>query len=531
MREHAHLKDQSTQCGSPILKISKERNSPVPRIVYSNSIPTLAESQAIQETLRTTDADIAELDTEISRVQSILERLQDQRQSLHEFRTSHSALLSPIRRLAPELLSEIFRHCLPCPYLSPHSHSVPLLLAQICYLWRQVALSTPALWSSLFLNLDFANRGMAALVPIWLSRSGALPISLCVVGECDRGRDINPVLASITPFSDRWATVTFNLPASIIMSLTQLGLHSLPTLQHLELGSFPDSGVSIHQAFDAFALAPKLQSLRTDIGFQALHVPWQQLTSIFLARWSTIQCLRTIDLMPSLVSCTIEDPLDDMPAPFICIISDLASLHLEDISSELAAKIFSSLTLPKLLELTIQYSHGIWPRDEFLSLMSRSHFKLRSLALRRSMEPAYDDFVRCLREMQTLEELEMCWVEYKGGVPCVSDHFLTDLTHTSPIPNAAMDADQESLLLPNLQVIKLCGPLAVRDSVLVDMVESRWNIGPHDKMTRLRFVGLKYHREWDAVEIRRLKEFGRQGLEVVLEQVPATMRHFVPAGW
>ncbi|PFH46949.1 hypothetical protein AMATHDRAFT_125205, partial [Amanita thiersii Skay4041] len=57
---------------------------------------------------------------------------------------------SPIQRLSPEILAEIFAHCLN----KLHSNNIrhcPLLLCRVCSSWRALALHTPRLWSSLFI--------------------------------------------------------------------------------------------------------------------------------------------------------------------------------------------------------------------------------------------------------------------------------------------------------------------------------------------------------------------------------------------
>ncbi|KAJ7683815.1 hypothetical protein B0H14DRAFT_3907761 [Mycena olivaceomarginata] len=59
----------------------------------------------------------------------------------------------PVLALPVEITSRIFRFCLPAHgRVAPSARSAPLLLAQICQQWRDVALSTSQLWSSLYIN-------------------------------------------------------------------------------------------------------------------------------------------------------------------------------------------------------------------------------------------------------------------------------------------------------------------------------------------------------------------------------------------
>ncbi|KAF8874601.1 hypothetical protein BD779DRAFT_249504 [Infundibulicybe gibba] len=53
-----------------------------------------------------------------------------------------------VSRLPPEILGEIFLHCLPLGKRGTFStRHAPWLLTKVCRSWRKVALSTPLLWS------------------------------------------------------------------------------------------------------------------------------------------------------------------------------------------------------------------------------------------------------------------------------------------------------------------------------------------------------------------------------------------------
>ncbi|KAJ7916895.1 hypothetical protein B0H13DRAFT_1485496, partial [Mycena leptocephala] len=57
---------------------------------------------------------------------------------------------SPVRRLSPDVLHEIFPASLPKHWNRVTStKEAPLILGRICSAWRTLALSTPVLWASL----------------------------------------------------------------------------------------------------------------------------------------------------------------------------------------------------------------------------------------------------------------------------------------------------------------------------------------------------------------------------------------------
>ena len=79
---------------------------------------------------------------------------------------------SPIKNLPIELLSYIFSLSVnlsthPCleeeeeehtpPTITTKSVQVPLVLSIVCRLWREVALNTPRLWSSLCITVELVN--------------------------------------------------------------------------------------------------------------------------------------------------------------------------------------------------------------------------------------------------------------------------------------------------------------------------------------------------------------------------------------
>ncbi|KAJ7115355.1 hypothetical protein C8R44DRAFT_538360, partial [Mycena epipterygia] len=53
----------------------------------------------------------------------------------------------PVITVPYELVAHIFLHCLPADgRVRPSPRAAPLLLAQICSDWRQIALETKQLW-------------------------------------------------------------------------------------------------------------------------------------------------------------------------------------------------------------------------------------------------------------------------------------------------------------------------------------------------------------------------------------------------
>jgi hypothetical protein len=84
--------------------------------------------------------------------------------------TDNISLQHPhIHHLPPEVLQEIFIHCIPPPAVPIHPNvaEAPLLLCRICSSWRNVAINMPELWQSLSIAPRFQRSpsNPAALAP------------------------------------------------------------------------------------------------------------------------------------------------------------------------------------------------------------------------------------------------------------------------------------------------------------------------------------------------------------------------------
>ncbi|KAJ7192405.1 hypothetical protein GGX14DRAFT_315439, partial [Mycena pura] len=117
--------------------------SPFARYLHTNRVPTAAEMQDIC-------AHLVPFEEDLLRLVSIRDppaSLQNRRAMVEKYIHAHKALGSPAHRLPPELIGQIFLHCLPHRSNAlMRTSEAPLLLCRICSVWRAVALSLPRLW-------------------------------------------------------------------------------------------------------------------------------------------------------------------------------------------------------------------------------------------------------------------------------------------------------------------------------------------------------------------------------------------------
>ncbi|KAF8198821.1 hypothetical protein K438DRAFT_1583999, partial [Mycena galopus ATCC 62051] len=116
-------------------------------LLDTNEPPQAPELALIRPVAEKGAARLAALDAEISRLKDRLIQLEGERAMLSKHHAKNLTILSPLRRMPPEILGEIFSWALP-PFRSPlNVQDCPWVLTQVSSRWRAVALSRPSLWS------------------------------------------------------------------------------------------------------------------------------------------------------------------------------------------------------------------------------------------------------------------------------------------------------------------------------------------------------------------------------------------------
>jgi hypothetical protein len=106
---------------------------------------------------------------DISTIDAELHRLMEVPMALRRRRNA----LIPIARLPDDLLTRVFRTCMPRGYFWRPPSRQQLVFTHVCSHWRSVGLQDPVLWASLNLN-------HGAVAQEFLSRSGQAPLFLYV---------------------------------------------------------------------------------------------------------------------------------------------------------------------------------------------------------------------------------------------------------------------------------------------------------------------------------------------------------------
>ncbi|KAK7048964.1 hypothetical protein R3P38DRAFT_2872275 [Favolaschia claudopus] len=140
----------------------------------------MSESQTLS--VAQLQAHIDDLSSAIEAQKQILRGLEEQQS---QARRRLNSVLDPIAHLPLELQSEIFMHCtFATPTASARSEA-PVLFLHICHLWRDVALSTPRLWTGLRIHLNSSaplDDEPLRILDTWVQRAHKLPFSLWLQG-------------------------------------------------------------------------------------------------------------------------------------------------------------------------------------------------------------------------------------------------------------------------------------------------------------------------------------------------------------
>ncbi|KAJ7487357.1 hypothetical protein B0H11DRAFT_2015316 [Mycena galericulata] len=224
---------------------------------------------------------ISELDMQIESFQRSIAMLTLERNKCYEELNIYQY---PVLTLPTEITAEIFTQFLPAypkrpPLLGPLS---PSFLYCICRMWRNVALSTPTLWSAIQLHLDTPRRyeQQLHLLELWLQRSGGCPLSIELVQNRDNATSPTSFIEAVIRSSRRWQHMRLILPSNEYHQIAG----PMPLLRSLILGPTEPIGHVDPDVISAakFPRAPALKDVVLSIHFTRLRIglPWSQLTTL-----------------------------------------------------------------------------------------------------------------------------------------------------------------------------------------------------------------------------------------------------------
>ncbi|KAF8186233.1 hypothetical protein BJ912DRAFT_1060281 [Pholiota molesta] len=468
-----------------------------PSLLHTSFTPSPEEEITIRESIHDIKTTLCSVDDEIARVHATLSALEEYRSALHRTLAYQQSSLSPIRRLPPEIWGEIFLFAsagsaIRCgPRSETDQEDIPLLLCQICSYWRTVAISVPALWSNIRLDLLdmplLLTPGVLSVLGLCLARSKNEPLTLSFEGKVVMHSSI---LETLMAHSERWKDVSL-MSDMLFDSHTILGRAKnlrVPNLRRLCINTACDYGTIPRSRLLAFKDAPSLRELSlTDVmhPFQCLRISWSQLTHFSSKRSIFAEGEFTLIMrhMPALVSFFTEsERILEVASTAPVLLPHLRQLSITNKGSYIS-KTCQFLTAPNLEALAIS---AVTPFDvnETVAMLERSRCKPQQLILRTSLDPGtvWDEnlnVVWLLASVPSLARLELT-------VANAGMHILSRLADRARSGSPPTPPTQRAPLLPALEKLVLEDRLCTSASGITDALEWRVVGGPSLRSVDLR---------------------------------------------
>jgi len=353
--------------------------------------------------------------------------------------------------------------------------AAPLKLGSVCCKWRQLAWSTPNLWTTVHIRIKPSMTASTAeslpgLLREWLGRSGALPLTVYFFpyheftnfALQDDLLDINPtdtwtdtldvaaglVIGILNFYSGRWRNLYLKASADMLVRFS--GSAEPKQLVSLEL--------SDTMADDSPSLAPQKFMMESELSPTHLKLTYFRLTSISL-RWDnithatlsaitdeeTLDFLRRASNLEYFYALSYDSSVITIQTPIF-----LPQLRSLDLGTRNLENILGAITLPSLKEWTQKtYGEGL-PVAAIISFLERSGCPLKVLNLETAPPPRDLDLISLF---QALHSLEYLCLRFRDGVnpAIVMDDILTRIFCSVPrSSDIRVDAPFDSFL-PNLR--------------------------------------------------------------------------------
>ncbi|KAJ7593459.1 hypothetical protein C8J56DRAFT_498593 [Mycena floridula] len=482
-------------------------------LLRENCHPYHSSSSDIPQLLSTAKDDLQRCNDEITKQQLYLVSLQKQRNILERHVQGYESLFSPIRKLPPEVLRQIF--VVVCSRGSRLGHGVDipaLTLAGVCSHWGLVCSEIKELWSTIIFDPEPYPRdpGHSPALRFLLNKSDPHPLRLEILGLVDTP-SARGLLRALAAESNRWSelTVGIDIDARLFNEFAVIRSR-LPILRTLTL----PYGVP---HLDCFKVAPLLDTLDIDPEPEVPDLPWVQLRNLTLrATKRSISSIHFLSLCPALVSANLIFPSQyNVESANIHLQSNLSFLTIEVNQADLRVDLplLSQLTLPALRSLSIKSHYTfyrVFPMARLQSLISRSQCIITTL----SWAGIPTDFTQWISLLQSVPSLQSLSVQdfgrYKVGDDLVNDAFFDLLSGPTDSP-----------FLPSLRHLSLVianrNSLAFTTSSLIRALQIRWT--RDDRRNIVCLKSFRLHLPWhslDSQAIEPLKRLVGSGLDVVI---------------
>ena len=384
-------------------------------------------------------------------------------------------LHSPIvRHLPPDVTSIIFEFCLPDftdHQLYPSSkeeHSIPLALGAICSYWREIAWSTPRLWSSLVVRVPRKHDSHIAtgIAQEWLARSGQLPLSIRIVSTSYNDA-ISALADIINQYSTRWSHLDFYMPLQYYQHFHANDNHA-PILKSIRF-----YGAECATDLNFQLTCPRLD--RASLSYfhvQGTNIQWDNLIHLTLHSMSINDSFLILHKTPRLVFCKVSGYCEPYKGPSLgaLVLTSLKSLQLLIVN--FAEDFLKYLIAPHLEEFSLPNYYN--PSTGVItSFLQRSACSLLSLSMIFSTFPPYfEGFMDLLQSIPSLNKLSIRSIttttrDFEDITP--EDYDPRNILQLVAKVLSSQSTSLQQGFLPNLKIMEYTGMLNHRPGKYDDL--------------------------------------------------------------
>ncbi|KAK7035915.1 F-box domain-containing protein [Favolaschia claudopus] len=464
------------------------------------------------------DSHLDRYDPQITRFQRILDTLRAAKEDLQRFQRYCHSVVSPVRKLPPEILRQIFLEC------AGSEPDVIPVAGMVCRYWRDVVEASPTLWSNISVGRTrfTFHRKYLNLASLFLERSANQPIHLTIRNPVD-----SRLLEAVSRHSERWSILRIPYAEKAFYDNLALDARVLPKLVKFELFEQPGEDPRSVDRIRMFHNSPNLRQVVLIKEPKDWDLPWPQLTRLQYDTSSTADAVEILRLCPNLEDCAfdklksatrirnetrraLQHPLRKLRSLRLAI----DTVNPTQSAQEIMRAFFTTLNTPSLTSLAVI---GQWDSADFIDFLGRNQCKLRHL----SLGPGY------MKQDNLLDLLQI--------VPSLTSFVLdADIGTTQQISNRVLKDEllrrlvfypESDCVLPCLTYLSLKTSVNFDDQHLLDVVESRWVPWVTElygvRVARLTDVDLAFCgrvSKLQASTIETLKEMVEAGLRITLQQ-------------
>ncbi|KAK0443295.1 hypothetical protein EV421DRAFT_1805956 [Armillaria borealis] len=505
-------------------------------LLSTNDPPSCLHSAQLNNSIERFSAALPDLQAELDTLRKAVASLEAQMSRLLSLKHECEAILSPFRRLPPEMLMEILRRSWTsyerCSHARCDMHRSgfnvfiiergPWYLGHVCRSWRDTVENLcPDLWSNMTIEVPLRTaalyqrsmkRNMVALLERVLERTRGHPLNFSFKHYSSGSSQEDQVMAQcfslMLTHSCRWRRTELVITPPLLSGISLIH-GKIDWLEELYLTC---EGVPIPTNINAFEVAPRLKILHLENMHQSAEVrfPAANLVSLFDGRRFsghdvTQKYLQDIASSPNLVSFSWHhhSHIPVSSPPYHPLITHPT---LKELSAS-SGKLLHSLRLPALTQMALRSGHEDFdyvpvkcPPDalsELRDLLVRSQCSLTILSL---VDAVMNEHLLVIIALcPHLKDLSVEFNSWTGEPDPLMTSLVRRMSETQVVEGL-----HRHILVPDLTYldIKLIAVeyhhISFIDTQFVDMIASRVRSDSHNSST-LKLLALTITgRGWDC---------------------------------